>query len=324
MKNIKLIFSLIIAGMVLLVSCSDEKLGKSIFDTNPPARNSFDTWLLNNFVKVYNVETLYKYEDIEATNAYNVIPANLKECTMLAQIVKNVWYGAYDELLGVDFLKSYSPRTLQYIGSYAYSQLPNGSAAVTMGSAEGGMKVTLYGVNSLSLNPDYLNTAYFHTMHHEFTHILNQKIPYDREFKRVTPGDYNGREWIYWVGRTLDYASLSKGFISAYAMSEFNEDFCEIYSIYVTSTKEKWTEMMNFAAKDSVKYSKENTVITTGEVAWYSNGRGRELIEKKLEFVRNYFLLRWGLDMDQMRAVVLRRGYEIPNMQFETFDDLYK
>lgn len=48
---------------------------------------------------------------------------------------------------------------------------------MVLGTAEGGMKITLYNVNDI--NPDQidinlLNDYYFQTMHHEFAHILHQ------------------------------------------------------------------------------------------------------------------------------------------------------
>lgn len=48
---------------------------------------------------------------------------------------------------------------------------------MVLGTAEGGMKITLYNVNDI--NPDkidinLLNEYYFQTMHHEFAHILHQ------------------------------------------------------------------------------------------------------------------------------------------------------
>lgn len=49
-----------------------------------------------------------------------------------------------------------------------------------LGQAEGGMKVTLFRVNEIdknNLSVAQLNEYYFKTMHHEFTHILNQKKP---------------------------------------------------------------------------------------------------------------------------------------------------
>ena len=59
MKHITLIVFCVIA--ILASSCSDESIEpKSIFDTTAPARNTFDTWILNNYVKPYNIDFKYK------------------------------------------------------------------------------------------------------------------------------------------------------------------------------------------------------------------------------------------------------------------------
>lgn len=85
-----------------------------------------------------------------------------------------MWLEAYDEATGnPNFLRQYIPKTIHFIGSPAYED--NGT--MVLGTAEGGMKITLYNVNDI--NPDQidinlLNDYYFQTMHHEFAHILHQ------------------------------------------------------------------------------------------------------------------------------------------------------
>lgn len=55
---------------------------------------------------------------------------------------------------------------IHLIGSPAYD---NGK--ITLGTAEGGLKVTLYNINALnpnSVDVEMMNRWYFSTMHHEF------------------------------------------------------------------------------------------------------------------------------------------------------------
>ena len=106
-------------------------------------------------------------------------------------IVKYLWYDAYAEVAGPDFVKANTPRVLQFIGSLAIEN--NGT--VVMGTAEGGYKITLYNVNNLGSaikldDYDALNQWYFTTLHHEFQHILNQKKPYDTSFDLISEGNY--------------------------------------------------------------------------------------------------------------------------------------
>ena len=63
-----------------------------------------------NFTDPYNIRFLYRYNDKETDNYYNVIPADYNKSVALAILVKHVWMDAYTELLGQEFLKTYSPR----------------------------------------------------------------------------------------------------------------------------------------------------------------------------------------------------------------------
>lgn len=286
---------LLIGIVFCMFSCGEEKFSDSIFDTNPPKRSSFDQWIFDQYILPYNVQVVYRYEDIETTDKYNVIPADLEKSKVLAQIVKHVWFASYDEVAGIGFTKSNVPRVLQFIGSGAYN--PSGSYIV--GTAEGGMKVTLYLVNSLKMDPEYLNQMYFHTMHHEFGHILHQKIAYDVAFKEITPAGYIGGDWEYdATGTDTDPRALVKGFITAYAQNIPDDDFVETYSIYVTSDTTKWKSLMTIAGEN-----------------------GRPIIERKLAIIRNYFLTEWKLDLDKMREVILRRSSEIQTMDYLPFDE---
>ena len=72
---------------------------------------------------------------------------------------------------------------------------------MVLGTAEGGMKITLYNVNDI--NPDkidinLLNEYYFQTMHHEFAHILHQTKNYDPAFDRITENAISAATGIWW------------------------------------------------------------------------------------------------------------------------------
>jgi len=110
MKHIK-ILSLFITAM-LMMSCGDdiESDSASIFDTTSPERNEFDTWLLENYTKPYNIEFNYRYNDKETDHSYNVIPADYEKSVALAKMVKHVWLDAYTEAAGGVHKEIYVPR----------------------------------------------------------------------------------------------------------------------------------------------------------------------------------------------------------------------
>lgn len=286
----KLIFSIIIA--LAFVSCNKDEIdNKSIFPTDAIERSEFDKWILENYTYPYNVDLKYKWEDIYTDMSYTLVPADSAKSAKLAKIVKYMWFDVYDEVVGQTFLKSYVPKTLIFIGSVAY----NSNNTYVLGTASGGVTVTLYGVNGLTdeVLRDYaqLNENYFHTMHHEFTHILNQTIPYNTDFDYITEGKYVSSSWY----QLSDEEARQQGFVSAYAMDEGKEDFAEMLSIYITSSKSEW----------------EDILIQAGST-------GGDAINEKLSFVRDYMDTSWGVDIDDLRDAINSRGKEMSQINLNS------
>ena len=209
------------------VSCSDnDPDDPTIFPVTTPQRDSLDLWLQKNYTSPYNIDFKYKMEDIESDYQYTLTPADSAKSAKLAIIIKYLWLDSYTEVLGPDFVKHNVPRVIHLIGSPAY----NSNGTVVLGTAEGGLKVTLYQVNSLTdaMLESYASMTeyYFHTMHHEFTHILNQKKPYDTSYNKITESGYVSGNWY----QVQDSVAHGKGFVTPYAMSEGLEDFAEMLS----------------------------------------------------------------------------------------------
>lgn len=445
MKYSKLFLTL--AAAVALGSCSEDDLNStSIFDTDAPQRTEFDQWLKTNYTDPYNIEFNYLYNDKLSDLGYNVTPAQIDNSKALAKLVKHVWMDAYCEVAGEDFLKSNSFRQIQLIGSYEY----DGQGSIVLGTADGGMKVLLFGVNSLDLDNIYINQTnpyrshgaapldlnywYFHTMHHEFCHILTQKKEYTTEFRDVSAGSYHAADWI----NVEDVDAPMEGFVTGYGSGEYNEDFAEIYSTYVTSSPAAWEEILKHGvdtldydvtyvddldadgnrvlitdalgsfipetdAAGNIIYEKDangNYIYYTdangnpypayttqsqslyyldespyiawvysnglyplttrlqndtpvyqktidGEIAYDANGNpvpeyyrvpvfkckqkeiktnvvvdttGKDKILQKLEMVKSYFSDSWGIDLDKLREVVLRRSSEAPALDLKTLN----
>lgn len=298
MKKYLYIAMLGLAVCLGLGSCSeDAPSDPTNFPTTPVERNAFDQWLLKNFTYPYNVSFLYKMKDIESDMTKNLVPADSAKSTKLAIIIKYLWFDAYAEAIGPDFIKENVPRVIHLIGSPAF----NSNGTIVLGTAEGGQKVTLYTVNSLTdenlKDYSYLNDYYFHTMHHEFTHILNQKIAYNKSFDKVTASGYVSGDWT----NVEDVDAQKKGFVTAYAMEEGKEDFAEMLSTYVTSTPTQWEKILSTAGANMV-----DETLTA-----------RQAIEQKLSIVRDYMSKSWGLDIDKLRDAVLHRGNELSSLDLK-------
>lgn len=296
---LSLLAFLVLAGFS---SCADDLSDTSVFDGDSITQNDFDKWLYKNYVLPYNIRVLYKLPDMETDFQYEALsPAETNQSIQLAHIIKHAWLGAYDEVAGIDFTRRYVPKQILFIGSLGY----NRSGSYTLGTAEGGIKVVLYGVNVVDMtasdNAELLNQYYFHTMHHEFVHILNQMKDYPKEFEKITESGYRHGDWVNYDSR-YDGNFRAKGFITQYAMSEPREDFAETVSEYLCLTPKQWeVQIVNngySSHSDLHEFSSEYDA-------------GVALINQKLEMAKKYYKNSWGIDLERLRDVVQRRLAEV-------------
>ena len=282
-KNISIL--LLTAALFGFTACSEDEgiRSESIFDSvETPEKTEFDNWLETNYRKPFNIDFKYRYSDKESDRAYNVIPADFDKSKALAILVKHVWIESYVEAISAEFMKTYVPRIIH-------------------------LKVMLYGVNELDIDNPRINTTnpyeshsvkpidmnywFFHTMHHEFCHILTQKKEYDPLFRTISASSYHATDWI----NLEDKKVAKEGFVTSYAASEYNEDFAEIYATYITNTPEGWQLILNQAGEN-----------------------GTAILNKKLELMKTYFKDNWDLDMDELRDIVLRRSAESVTLDLRT------
>lgn len=299
MKKTLHILFLISVATLLAVSCSREETlsPESVITVPAQTKNDFDKWLEVNYVNPYNIEFKYRYELSETQLSYYTIPSDFWSCVQMAHLVKYSCIDSYDEVAGISFTRKYFPKQFYLQGEWQYKN--NGS--FTLGTAEGGKKIFLMGLNYLSKyinDADELNHYYLKTIHHEFTHILNQTKDFPVAFSKISGGtDYPYVTDDCFSDQYNDY--LIRGFITDYSQKEDREDFAEMMSIYITHTPEWWEEQMAKANEKAPANSKDGKII------------GRERIEAKLTLVKSYMLTNFGIDLDTLRDVVLRRENEI-------------
>lgn len=287
----------------MAVSCADkDKLNPEsvIVDSNVEL-NEFDLWLEANLLKPYNIEFKYRFALNESDMGYYTVPAQYEAAIIYAHLVKYLCVDTYDEVAGVDFTRAYFPKMFFLIGEWEYKN--NGS--FILGTAEAGKKIMLAGVNDLPLYfanqsgeelAENINYYYIKTIHHEFTHILNQTKEFSDTFKQVTPSTYVADACFdtdeYWRGR---------GYITAYAQNEPREDFAELLSEYVTHDATWWEEQLSAADSETKNVQESNP----------SAPNGRALIETKIDIVRNYMTDSWDIDIDDLRSVIGRRMSDV-------------
>jgi len=296
-KFLKYVF-VFIMYMLHVVSCQKETLNPGSVIVDPVLEeNDFDRWLYRHYVQPYNIQLLYQYVDIESDLNYRLSPADYQSSIILSQMIKYLIIDPYDELTGsTAFMRRYFPKYINFIGSFAFRN--NGT--VIVGTAEGGYKITMYNVNGLNTsslqNINFLNTIYFHTMHHEFAHILHQTIPIPRAFDMISAGEYVTDAWNSIYGSLA--SSTSNGFITPYASSEVQEDFVELFATYILTPANQWEQRISLGGSF-----------------------GASIIRAKFEVLYNYMLNFWDIDLNELRDIIQEKQSRLSEQDFETLND---
>lgn len=303
-----LLAPLFLAPMLSACDDDDEIQKESIIVADKDVSDTpFDKWLNTYVVEPYNLKIDWRWTYNDIRLGYYTVPASYESAVILAHVLKHCCLEAYDEAAGISFTRHNFPKQIVFVGTWEY----NNNGTKVLGTAEGGKKIWLAGVNhikeNINLGAGQLNSQYLKTMHHEFTHILNQNSPYQVAFKELTKTTYVADSWSK-DPYNVDYRK--RGYITSYAQHSPGEDFAELYSVYVTSSAETWQSYMDEAVVTTVD---ENGIKTTDYT--YQN-----ILQKKIDMVRAYMEKSWGIDMDVMREVLARRLNDVVNGNVDLTD----
>ncbi|WP_443936711.1 zinc-binding metallopeptidase [Pedobacter sp. MW01-1-1] len=263
----KKIYVLMVAFVIAITGCrkEDENLNREIVGLGGDTwtQTALDKWLFTNFTQPYNLYVKYRWDGTEYDNSKTLTPVQIDRVQPLMEVVKGSWIDPYVAEAGEAFVKKFAPKQYILVGSLQY----NSGGTVTLGEAEGGVKVTLFNVNNFTKTDRTVAKRVLKTIHHEFTHILNQTITYQKEFQQITPAGYTA-DW----NNASGYAA--NGFITQYAQAAPSEDFAEMVAIMLTEGKSGYEELL-----------RTNTSATA-----VAN------IRKKEAMVVEYFKQTWGID----------------------------
>lgn len=245
----------------------------SVIKDKVKAQTEIDTYIYQNFQQPYNIIVTYNWMAADFEMNKYLYPPTESKVKPLLEIVKKVWIDAYASVAGTNFMKQVAPRQISLVGGYNV----NTSGTITLGFADSGMKITLFNVDQLDTGNHTDTRQYFHTIQHEYCHIINQKKPYDTTYKSITPDDYTAS----WYNVTDENAN-NAGFITPYAMLNDIEDFAEMTSTMLGMSKTDWD----------------------AKIEAISNATGKAAIRKKEAFVVDYFKTQWNIDIYRLQEVV--------------------
>ncbi|TKC12238.1 hypothetical protein FA048_01050 [Pedobacter polaris] len=221
----KIVYKLTLLLVVIAISScrKSETLQVDLtkFNTDSHVPGPVDAWLTTNLENPYNISTVYRFERNLADVNRDLSPVSLDKVQPMMTAVLTTFLQPYESIAGKTFIKTYTPKQFVLYGSPSY----NTNGSITLGTADAGRTVVLYELNSLNFASASDVKRKIRTIHHEFTHILNQNIVIPPSFEQVSKADYTAD----WTG-AANTAPVAKelGFISQYSRSSFGEDFAEM------------------------------------------------------------------------------------------------
>jgi substrate import-associated zinc metallohydrolase lipoprotein len=292
LKRLK--FILFFLFLTTFVSCKKESLDNvddiAGLGGDTWAATPIDTWIYDNLTGPFNIAVKYKWDQFELSVNKTLVPPKEEKIIPVLSAVKKVWIDTYIAEAGEVFMKKYCPKFFALAGSASW----NTDGTITLGTAEGGRKVVLYVLNDFRTRDmtgyrpsDSFNVKQmFHTIEHEFGHILHQTVYYPVNFKTISVGLYTSN-W----NNVRDAQANRDGFVTAYAESAPDEDFVEMISMMLTEGRSGFDAIVN-----SIPAGISENGITQAEA--------KSRLRKKEAIVVNYFKDTWGIDFYRLQTRV--------------------
>ncbi len=343
MKNLYTFLTIIMLLGVCSCQKEDALSDTSVIYTKELHKGELDQWIKENFTDPYNIEIKWKWDDSEVDDKYTLVPPREDKTYFFLKTLLDIWIKPYEEEAGVDFIKRYIPKLFVLSGTAQVNE----DATFTLGLAEGGKKVTIFNINAFGDEPAYNDpdfsdiygadarikagiTKSFHVLHHEFAHILHQKILYPDDFKAICKGSYTGA-WY----NVSDIDSKALGFITPYSMLNEDEDWVEIVATiftkvkysnipheYIIPLKDEYGFLLRQVDEETnelyypvmrVEMSEfDNFIymigiekkIVSGSFTYVQDYRtinGINLLMKKFEIISKYYEENWGISLANMQ-----------------------
>ncbi len=294
---------LLFTSAVLITACSqEEKPTGSQLDITKPQQSTLDVWIENNYLKPYNINVQYKWNQNTVDPKTYVFPPTQEKVLPALNIVKKIWINSYSEIGGADFVKKLAPREIVLIGGV--NRQDNGT--ILLGLAEGGQRITFFETDYVNQKDRANVTRFIHTIQHEYIHILNQHVPFDEKaYQKITPSDYTA---TWYLESTENSRKL--GFITPYSRFSYIEDFAEMASTILTSSKVEYETILKNILNVPVKVptpTGPKTEITVESQKAYNSIKAKEAIVVK------YFKDAFKIDFYKLRDAAERNTTAVIN-----------
>ncbi|MBS1567326.1 MAG: putative zinc-binding metallopeptidase [Bacteroidetes bacterium] len=249
-----------------------------------------DKWIYDTLTVPFNISAKYRWDQFELELNKTLTPPKEEKIIPVLSAVKKVWIDTYIAEAGSNFMKSLIPKFFVLVGSASW----NTDGTITLGTAEGGRRITLYVLNDFRTKgmPGFVPAdsanikQMFHTIEHEFGHILHQTVYYPAEFKTIGVGFYTSN-W----NNVSDANANREGFVTAYSMSGPDEDFVEMISIMLTEGRAGFDKIVN-------------SIPPGTTLDGVTQAQAQSRLRQKESIVVNYFKDVWGINFYSLQTRV--------------------
>lgn len=274
-------------------------------------------YVQNYFGKKFNVDIRYKYEDRLASNQYKLGPTEEAKALRYLNLIRYTFFEVYEKVAPKHFAEKHTIKLLVLFGTLGY-----GPSQDLLGEAPQGM-ILAYDINNLEIPwfdvpnrvwSDYtaaykkVRDKYISTLYHESAHTLHQETPIPSEYLKLSISHYKqDNAFIYWADRGI--SPLLAGFVTDYASKSPEEDFAELYGMYMILLPHEWEAMLQEADH---KLSSDEPLT------------GRQIIERKLAIMKTYLRNNYSLDIDVIRREANLRMSTMTKVDDPNYYDLVK
>lgn len=285
----KSIMYLLLLG-VIICSCdkSEESLAPSEESIFPDIEQSSIDIELQKMFAPYNTRVEYRYiKNLLPNDWYNIAPIEEELVLPTSRFLLDYWVKPLESSSNKALVKKTFPKKIVYTGSPAF----NLDGSRISGQAEGGTLIRFTECNSFDVKNKNWVKFQLSTAFHEYCHILHQTFKLPDEYRKVTPNNYTRNGW-----KTINLdRAITLGMVTPYATKSVEEDFVELYALYVTGSQRD----VNIRFVDQAIPA--NNPDSARQIIEYNKGRSH--IRKKFAILKS-FLSGRGIDIEKTRVEV--------------------
>lgn len=252
-----------------------------------------DIYIRENILNRYGTAIRWEWDQRFLNKDQTADPIKEDLVIPVTKLIEELWIKPF-LVLSEDskiFIEEYMPKELVYIGSYIYES----EGERMLGYAESGARVSLINLNAFDLDDRIWLENQLITMHHEFSHIVRQKIGVPIGYNNVSPTGYIGEGWRNGVSLS---DAIKRGMVSAYGTKNQFEDFAQLTS--------------HFFIQDTVYFNSTylkdwNCEDFTDPNTCEELNKGKELIRRKLDLIRKFYSEEFSINIDVLRDTIQSR-----------------